>query len=227
MPNEGAQVSLRSAVAGDASAKTRPQGSQTPARAIVAADLAEKCLEIAVAGYRAKTGKDPFWMPRDTTVPLAELCAIPGLTVEDFAERWRNYLDSTEDFTRKMGFSLKFFCAHFGEFATGPKRPPEPPKTFDQLRNERSDDAIRNFASKALAAAGPVPRLPAGARRGNNCGLRESLPRSERQRAVPSDRHNDSNLEQGNAESGYSAEVAARKAALELDLGRVAKMHSL
>jgi len=119
----------------------------------------EQCFEVAAETYRELLKREPGWLHRDT-LPLMELCSNPSITVADFEDRWVSFLQSTEPFTRKMRGNLKFFCEHFSEYAEGPKIPTPPPKTFDQLINEGTDNALRNIAREATQPKGAIQGAP-------------------------------------------------------------------
>lgn len=119
----------------------------------------EQCFEAAAETYRELLKREPGWLHRDT-LPLMELCSNPSITVADFEDRWVSFLQSTEPFTRKMRGNLKFFCEHFSEYAEGPKAPPPPPKTFDQLMNEGTDNALRNIARETIKPKRVIQSAP-------------------------------------------------------------------
>jgi len=76
--------------------------------------------DFAFKSFEGKFGQKPAWAKKDF-VQLADLFKRrPELTLEEFSRRWNAYLDSTEGFICRQGWSLAYFCSKFDSFIAGP-----------------------------------------------------------------------------------------------------------
>jgi hypothetical protein len=91
-------------------------------------------------------GKKPTW-GRKHFVQLAELLSIkPDLTVEEFSERYKNFLGSPVLFHSQKRGSLAFFCPNFDEFI-------EPITTANPLGGRYVSKAEQRSAANRAACA--------------------------------------------------------------------------
>jgi hypothetical protein len=77
-------------------------------------------LDFAFGSFIQKHGQKPTWGDRDFKALSAMLASNKSLSAAELERRFRNYLDSTEQFTAKHGGSLAYFCAHADSFLSGP-----------------------------------------------------------------------------------------------------------
>jgi hypothetical protein len=77
-------------------------------------------LDFAFEAFAQNHGQKPTWGGRDFKALSAMLASNRSLDSEELERRWRNYMASTEDFTRKQGGSLAYFCANADRFLNGP-----------------------------------------------------------------------------------------------------------
>jgi len=61
-------------------------------------------------------GKKPTWPPKHFVQLAALLSVRPDLTVDEFSQRYKNFLGSPDLFHHKKGGSLAFFCSNYDEF---------------------------------------------------------------------------------------------------------------
>lgn len=80
----------------------------------------QECIEFAHKTFQAKhEGQKPAWDGRDFKA-LKNLLLHGSVTALEFSRRWQNFLASTEAFTAKQGYSLRYFCEHYDAFWEGP-----------------------------------------------------------------------------------------------------------
>jgi hypothetical protein len=77
-------------------------------------------LDFAFQAFKQKNGQKPTWTGKDFKALSAMLASNKSLDGGEIARRFRNYLESTEQFTRKQGDSLAYFCIHTDSFLSGP-----------------------------------------------------------------------------------------------------------
>jgi hypothetical protein len=80
------------------------------------------------------------------------LSAHSHVTSPEFQRRWQHYLDSTEAFTAKQGWSLAYFCGKFDAFLKGPLHD----RSFNNGRpfGETAEDRVRrNIKIAGLSGA--------------------------------------------------------------------------
>jgi hypothetical protein len=77
-------------------------------------------VDFAFQSYEVKHGQKPNWNGKDFKNLTALLRKNQSLTSEELQRRWENYASSTEDFTRRQGDSLAYFCSKFDSFIDGP-----------------------------------------------------------------------------------------------------------
>lgn len=81
---------------------------------------ARQAQELAFHAFEAHYGQRPSWSSADYRHAVDLFKRVPGLGLDEFSRRWRNFLASTEDFTQKQAGSLKYFCTNFDRFMSGP-----------------------------------------------------------------------------------------------------------
>jgi hypothetical protein len=77
-------------------------------------------LEFAIKAFEEKLGQRPTWTKRDFVQLTSLFNRRPELTLAEFSRRFRNYLESTEQFIAKQGWGLNWFCCKFDSFLAGP-----------------------------------------------------------------------------------------------------------
>jgi hypothetical protein len=65
-------------------------------------------------------GQKPSWGGKDFKALSVLLTSNKSLGLDELQRRFKNYLASTEPFTRKQGGSLAYFCTHVDSFLGGP-----------------------------------------------------------------------------------------------------------
>lgn len=107
-------------------------------------------LDFAIGAFTQKYGQKPSWGGKDFKRLSEILVRAKELSPQELEDRWRNYMESTEDFTRKQGGSLAYFCGHVDRFLKGPlsERPRSSngkSESFDERRRRESEQAIRRI----------------------------------------------------------------------------------
>jgi hypothetical protein len=77
-------------------------------------------VDFAYKAFEEKHGLKPSWLGKDFEHLRVLLTANASLNGTELERRWRNYLDSTEPFTAKQGYSLAYFADRCDSFANGP-----------------------------------------------------------------------------------------------------------
>jgi hypothetical protein len=77
-------------------------------------------VDFAFAAFNVKHGQKPVWLAKDYRALRDLLGKAPSLALSELHSRWENYLQSTEPFTAKQGWSLTYFCSNVDKFLTGP-----------------------------------------------------------------------------------------------------------
>lgn len=77
-------------------------------------------LAFAFEAFRQKHGQTPTWAGKDFKALSVMLASNKGLDAAELERRFRNYVDSTEVFTKRQDDSLAYFCAHTDSFLNGP-----------------------------------------------------------------------------------------------------------
>lgn len=80
----------------------------------------QEFIEFAYKAFQGKFGQKPTWLAKDWTALSNLLKSNFTLELLEFGRRWQNYIESTEAFTVKQGFSLCYFCSKFDTFLHGP-----------------------------------------------------------------------------------------------------------
>jgi hypothetical protein len=96
--------------------------------------------------YSVKHGQPPTWGGKDHGRLREFLAEHPAVSVDEIACRYGHLLASTDAWHAKKGDSLAHLLTNFDTFAFGPIRNEEP-KSFDQIRREKTDDATRRLFS--------------------------------------------------------------------------------
>jgi hypothetical protein len=82
-------------------------------------------VDVAFKSWEAKHGQEPDWKEKDFSGLSKLLRRRQGITLDEFRQRWTRYLDDSEEFVRKQGHSLAYFCSKFDAYiGTGSGRPP-------------------------------------------------------------------------------------------------------
>jgi hypothetical protein len=108
-------------------------------------------LEFAFGAFEQKHGQKPTWGGKDYKALARMLASNKSMDTAELERRFRNYLGSTEAFTKKQGDSLAYFCAHADSFLSGPML--EPRKAAANGKQTGSDLAVHN--AKALGLGRP------------------------------------------------------------------------
>jgi hypothetical protein len=85
--------------------------------------------------FEKKNGQAPAWGTKDYAA-LSRFLKRNSHPPEEIIQRFRHYLESTEDFTAKQGFSLTFFFSRFDTFMRGP--------IFDRRNNGQGNTSARS-----------------------------------------------------------------------------------
>ena len=105
-------------------------------------------LEFAFAEFEQRHSQKPTWGGKDFKALSVMLASNKGLGSEELQRRFRNYIGSTEPFTRKQGGSLAYFCTHIDSFLEGPIHATSPKGV--KFNETATDLAIRNAQALGL-----------------------------------------------------------------------------
>jgi hypothetical protein len=103
-------------------------------------------LDFAFRAFTQNHGQKPTWGGKDFKALSAMLASNRNLDSGELERRWRNYMESTENFTRKQGGSLAYFCVNADRFLNGPVT--ERPRSSHGKPNSAAYDPIA--AAEAL-----------------------------------------------------------------------------
>lgn len=70
--------------------------------------------------WTERFGSMPTWMRKDFIGLSRTLRRHRGLTLEEFADRWGRYLQDSDAFVARQGYSLAYFCSRFDAYIKRP-----------------------------------------------------------------------------------------------------------
>lgn len=105
--------------------------------------------EYAFTTWTERVRRKPTWGQKDYALLAKLLKDSPDLTLAEFQQRWMNYLDSTDPFLQRQGYSLAYFCTHFDAFLWG--------RLEGSADNARSGRAAREEQVRREVLAGRNP----------------------------------------------------------------------
>ncbi|HXN23343.1 MAG TPA: hypothetical protein VOA41_11440 [Candidatus Dormibacteraeota bacterium] len=117
--------------------------------------------DFAYEAFRKKHNQPPTWGGKDKNNLKQFLREQPGVLLPNWQLRFTNYINSTEEFTKKQGCGLAYFATRFDTFKDGPILEKILTGGSNGKRNydaKRSDENLRAGSRLRGDSAGLAPR---------------------------------------------------------------------